>query len=120
MAKTKDETLAWLEEHQSPTPSNWMEKAQWERENRAWLRHSQYVAVMMLSRMDELHLSQSAVAERMGCSQQYVSKILKGRENLSLETLAKIEAALNISFFAPRRYFEMTETPSMVAEEEIG
>jgi transcriptional regulator with XRE-family HTH domain len=35
-------------------------------------------------------------AERMGCSQQYVSKILKGRENLSLETLAKIEDALNL------------------------
>ncbi|MBE6308758.1 MAG: helix-turn-helix transcriptional regulator, partial [Bacteroidales bacterium] len=30
-------------------------------------------------------------------SQQYVSKILKGCENLSLETLSKIESALNIT-----------------------
>ena len=34
--------------------------------------------------------------EKMNCTQQYVSKVLKGRENLSLETLCKIENALGI------------------------
>jgi transcriptional regulator with XRE-family HTH domain len=33
----------------------------------------------------------------MGCTQQYVSKILKGKENMSLETLSKLEDALGIS-----------------------
>ena len=33
----------------------------------------------------------------MNCSQQYISKVLKGRENLSLETLYKIEMTLGIS-----------------------
>lgn len=32
----------------------------------------------------------------MNCSQQYISKILKGKENLSLETISKIEQALSI------------------------
>lgn len=32
----------------------------------------------------------------MGCSQQYVSKVLKGKEILSLETLFKIETALSL------------------------
>lgn len=32
----------------------------------------------------------------MGCSQQYVSNVLMGRENLSLETISKIEACLGI------------------------
>ena len=40
----------------------------------------------------------------MGCSQQYISKILKGQENLSIETIYKIEEALEIEmnpiFFA--------------------
>ena len=40
------------------------------------------------------HLTQSAMAERLDCSQQYVSKILKGTENLSLETLVKLESAI--------------------------
>ncbi len=50
----------------------------------------------MLDRMEELGMTQKALAERMGCSQQYVSKVLKGRENLSLETLVKIEDALDL------------------------
>ena len=50
----------------------------------------------MLDRMEELGLTQKMLAERMGCSQQYVSKVLRGRENLSLETLCKIENALNL------------------------
>ena len=33
----------------------------------------------------------------MNCSPQYISKVLKGQENLSLETLSKIEMALGIS-----------------------
>ncbi|MDD5911754.1 MAG: helix-turn-helix transcriptional regulator [Bacteroidales bacterium] len=33
---------------------------------------------------------------RMNNSQQYVSKVLKGQENLSLETMSKIEACLGI------------------------
>ena len=41
-------------------------------------------------------MTQKMLDENMGCSQQYISKILKGRLNLSLETLAKIEDALNL------------------------
>ena len=39
------------------------------------------------------------LSELMSCSQQYVSKVLKGQENLSLETMSKIEACLGIQIF---------------------
>ena len=52
-----------------------------------WVCHSQAIAASM---------TQRALAEKMNCTQQYVSKVLKGRENLSLETLCKIENALGI------------------------
>lgn len=52
--------------------------------------------MLMLSKMEELELTQKALAQRMGCSQQYLSKILKGQENLSLETICKIEGALSL------------------------
>ena len=52
---------------------------------------------LMLDRMEELEMNQKQLAEKMNCSRQYISKVLKGRENLSLETLAKIENALGIS-----------------------
>ena len=50
----------------------------------------------MLDRMEQLGLTQKKLAELMGCSQQYVSKVLKGRENLSIETIFKIEDALQL------------------------
>lgn len=85
-----------LEKYQSSTPSRWREEAEYRVENRAWLRYSQYIAMLMLEKMDELSLTQKALAERMGCTQQYVSKILRGKENLSIETLSKIESALSL------------------------
>lgn len=86
-----------LSEHQSSTPSRWREEAEFRVANKSWLRYSQHIAMLMLGKMEELGLTQKLLAEKMGCSQQYVSKILKGRENLSIETLCKIEMALELS-----------------------
>ena len=52
----------------------------------------------MLDRMDFFGVNQKELAQRMGCTPQYVSKILKGKENLSLETICKIEDALDMEF----------------------
>ena len=86
-----------LRKHQSTTPSRWRERANWREENKSWLRHSQHIAMMMLDKMEELGVTQRVLAERMGCSQQYVSRILKGHENLSIETMCKIEEALDLA-----------------------
>lgn len=93
---TSSATISKLREHQSATPSKWRENAQWRIQNKSWLRYSQRIAIMMLSKMDELGMSQKQLSELMGCSQQYVSKVLKGQENLSLETISKIERCLGI------------------------
>lgn len=91
-----DSTLKKLEAFSSTTPSNWKKEAERRQVDKEWLRYSQNIAIKMLDKMDELGLTQKMLAERMGCSQQYVSKVLRGRENLSLETLCKIENALNL------------------------
>ena len=108
----KKETLEFLKAHQSETPSKWREEAEWRRDNWSWLRHSQKIAVKVLLQMKQEGLTQKALAERMDCSQQYVSKILKGKENMSLDTLSKLEDALGISLI----YDEQVASPSMVAE----
>lgn len=41
-------------------------------------------------------MTQTALAAKMGCTQQYVSLILKGNENLTLDILTKLEDALGI------------------------
>ena len=93
---TSSATISRLREHQSSTPSRWRENAEWRMKNRSWLRYSQRIAMMMLDKMEEMNMSQKQLSELMGCSQQYVSKVLKGQENLSLETMSKIEACLGI------------------------
>lgn len=90
------ETIQNLKMYASPTPSKWREEAESRLENKSWLRYSQMIAMKMLDKMELLGITQKMLAERMGCSQQYVSKILRGRENLSLETLSKIESALDL------------------------
>lgn len=90
-------TIDKLEKYASTTPSKWREALEYRQENKIWLRYSQRIAMFMLDKMDELGINQKQLAEMMNCSQQYISKVLKGRENLSLETLYKIEMTLGIS-----------------------
>ena len=94
----KQKTLEYLEQHQSKTPSKWREEAEWRRKNKAWLRHSKHIAIAVLSYMKNENLTQTAMAERLNCTQQYVSKILHGNENLSLETITKLEIVTGKQF----------------------
>ncbi len=90
-----------LSAHKSTIPTLWREKAVERQANKEWLRYSQRIAMMMLDKMEELGITQKAVADRMGCSQQYISRVLKGSENLSIETIFKIESALGLQILEP-------------------
>lgn len=121
----KQKTIEFLEAHQSATPSRWREEAEWRRNNWSWLRHSQRIAAKVLLHMKQQGLTQKVLAERMNCTQQYVSKILKGKENMSLDILTKLEEALGISliFDGHQALYPSTEEesfPNMVAEEEAA
>ena len=109
----KKKTQEFLETHQSEKPSTWREEAEWRRDNWSWMRHSQKIAVKVLLQMKQENLTQKALAERMNCTQQYVSKILKGKENMSLDTLSRLEDALGISLIND----EQVSYPCMVAED---
>jgi ribosome-binding protein aMBF1 (putative translation factor) len=89
----------------SDRPSDWKAKAKWRRDNRAWLRKSQVIALMVLNALEEQKLSQKDLAERMKISPQQISKIVKGHENLTLETISKLEIALGIKIFDEKGKF---------------
>ena len=95
-----DETIEKLKRHKSSTPSKWREAAEFRTKNRTWLRYSQSIAMLAADAMEEEDLTQKALAERMGCTQQYVSRILKGQENLTLETISKLETALGLNIIS--------------------
>ena len=90
----------FLEAHESPTHSHWREDAQWRRDNAHWLKYAQQITLRVLQAMDEESVTQQELARRMGCSQQYISNLLKGSTNMTLETLARLENALHIDILA--------------------
>ena len=94
MTNHSDKIISFLEKNEVKT--DWRKKAEERRENQKWLRYSQFIALKVLNRLEETHTSQKELATMMKCSQQYVSKLLKGNENLTLETISKLESALDI------------------------
>lgn len=94
MKEATDKELSVLEKQEVKT--EWREKAQWRRENRRWLRYSGFIALTVLNRLDEQKMSQKELAEKMNCSPQYISKLLKGSENLTLDTISKLEECLHL------------------------
>lgn len=70
-------------------------------QNRAAIRVAQDLALKILDKLEELNWSQKRLAEELGVSEQYVSRIAKGKEhNLGLAVLTKIEQTLDIPIFA--------------------
>lgn len=119
--KTKEEIISALNEFEVKTP--WRLKSQWRRKNHSWLRYSGFIAIRVLERLEELNLSQKGLAEKMGCSPQYVSKLVKGSENLTLETISKLEECLTLDLIKSALtyvsgYQQKDYPEKMVAESE--
>lgn len=88
--------INYFKANESSKQSRWREDAQWRRDNAFWLKYSRIIALRVLESMDEQSITQVQLAQRMGCSQQYVSTLLKGASNMTLETIARLERALNL------------------------
>lgn len=95
---TQEEAIARLSRYQTNEPSKWRKKEEEHRraKEEAWLRYSRRIAIKIAMAMKQQNISRQDLAERMGCSPQYISRLLKGEENLSLETICKLENALNM------------------------
>lgn len=93
---TKDEILEKLQQVVSKEPSKWHENAQFREENKKWLKRSQTIALTVLRTLRAKNITQKDLAEKMGISAQLINKWIKGKENFTLETISKLEEALNI------------------------
>lgn len=89
-----------LKQIASKEPSGWLEDAKQRKENKGWTKRSMQIAVRILREIRAQKpvngMTQKTLADAMGVSPQYINKIVKGQENLTLETIAKIEQILGI------------------------
>ncbi len=88
----------------SPASDETLESIRFRNTNKEWLRESKRIAFKILKTLKAKGMSQKELAEQMGVSPQYVNKLVKGKENFTLETLAKLQNTLNIPLLAS--YYE--------------
>ncbi|MDE6418550.1 MAG: helix-turn-helix transcriptional regulator [Duncaniella sp.] len=70
------------------------EEIEYRDENRDWLAMSADFALSLRQILRTEHITQTELASRMGVSCAQVTKILSGKENLGLQTIAKVEKAI--------------------------
>lgn len=63
-------------------------------EHSIWRPKAVSIAFTVLALLDKKGISKQELAAKMNVKPQYVSRIVKGKANLTLETLVKIEQAL--------------------------
>jgi len=77
--------------------------------NRAMLLESQHIALKVLMKLDDLGWAQKDLAKAMGVSPQQITKIVSGKENMTIETQIKLQNILNIPVLASYYENKMTE-----------
>lgn len=88
--------IDFLKKHESISPFHFEENAKWRKENEAWLEWSRNIALSLVEYMESNGLNRNGLAERLGVSPQYISKILSGKVNFSFKSIAELEQKLNI------------------------
>lgn len=94
-------------------------KAQQRLAGYGWRKKSQDVALAVLHYLRINKITQKELAEKMGVSAPHVAKLLKGTENLTLETIDKIEEALEQEFVHINRPYETVVAPPFKAMPDI-
>jgi transcriptional regulator with XRE-family HTH domain len=69
----------------SKEKTNTVERNRERIKNRAYLRESQGLALKVLDKLDELGWSQVRLANEMSVTPQQITKIVSGKENLTIE-----------------------------------
>lgn len=116
--------LQFLKEHEHKSEKNFQAESQYIQDNWGWLKYSYVIAIKVRSRMEELGWTQKQLAEVLGCTQQHVSVLLRGRVNMTLETLAKLESALQFDLIGkqlsiPARPYRMQQSTPLYLSSPV-
>lgn len=79
-----------------PVPEKDLLEAKMRQEGKKWLELSRRISLSMIYYLNLFGMSQKELAERLNVAPSYIARLLKGKENFTLETITKIEDALNV------------------------
>ena len=126
MSKTKDKAdtmnfnIEKLDKIAKPRSEKATGRARLRKENREWLRLSQDIALAIHYYIRKSDMTQKDLAVEMNVSAAYIGKLLKGGENLTLETICKIQHVIGeriISVAKP--YVNITLTSSAYSSPSV-
>jgi len=84
--------------------TKWRENAEYRSKNK-WLTYSSKIARRILAAIDaNPELNQAKLASLLNVSPQQISKIVKGKENLTLETIYNLSQALSVELISFPNY----------------
>jgi len=92
--------------------SKWLENAKERKESEKWSDRSIRIALNVLEILRQKNMTKQELADKMQVSAQYISKIVKGRENLTLETISKLESALDVEMIDVKDFSQMVQVKS--------
>ncbi len=84
-----------LAEVAKPAVQKDIDAAKARKENSEWLRISQEIALNVHCHLRDKKMTKTDLAKAMNVSPSYIGKLLKGNENLTLETICKLEKIIN-------------------------
>ncbi len=105
MKKTKKEKIELLNRNSKPEGTNarWKEIAQWNRDHAESLEDFTIIASRILQTLKDRGMTQKQLAQKLEVSPQALTRIVKGRQNLTLHTIRKIENVLDIALITVNR-----------------
>lgn len=80
--------------------SDWKKDNAWRKANQSWLKKSAKIALKVNRFLKDSNLTQKKLARAMDVTPQAINKLLKGKENLTLETIVKLETVLGIELIS--------------------
>ncbi|MDA3882438.1 MAG: helix-turn-helix domain-containing protein [Bacteroidales bacterium] len=85
--------------------------------NRAGIRESQSIALKVLVRLKEKGWKQTDLAKALNVTPQQITKIVSGKENLTIDTQIKLQEVLDIPILAS--YYESKMKQSELIEVKV-
>lgn len=117
MTSNKEKFLLLVSDEESGV----MKDIEYRIKNRHWLNESFMIATKVLIKLEELNWTQKDLAAAMEVTPQQVNKIVRGKQNLTLDTIVKLQTILHIPLLAS--FFEANnnkDIEEVVTENKIA
>ena len=98
---------------------SWKTRSELQRDNADWVTDAIVIAHKIMDALEDQGLKQKDLAARLNITPQAVNKIVKGRQNLTLGTIRRIEQALDISLISLRSNKNAVATTSIIASNNV-